>query len=103
MTVHLLTGLLSPFVERLSFLEKWYLPELAGEHEQANAQARVSVGLLILKLIYSKTSLARNHVMKKMSSSESSLLKGMLCIQQKSLALSLVCGLLAHPHAILNS
>lgn len=85
MTVQLLIGLLSPFVERLHFLGKWYLSELACEHDQPDAQARVSVGLIILKLIHSKTTLARNHVMNKMSSSENSILKGLLCIQLKSL------------------
>lgn len=87
MTVQLLIGLLSPFVEKLHFLEKWYLSELACEHDQANIQALVCVGLIILKLIYSKPTLARNHVMNQMSSSDSSILKGLLCIQQKSLLL----------------
>lgn len=78
MTVQLLIGVLYVFLERLHFLEKWYLTQFACEHEQCNAQARVSRGLIILKLIYSETTLTRNHVMKNMSSSESSPLKGLL-------------------------
>jgi len=41
----------------------------------------VSVGLIILNLIYSKTTLARNRVMNKKSFSENSILKGLLCVQ----------------------
>lgn len=47
------------------------------EHEVGNTQARVSVGLIILKLIYSKTTLARKHLMNMMYSSESSILKSL--------------------------
>lgn len=83
MTVQLLIGLQSPFVERLHFLEKWCLSELVSVNRLT--LKHISVGLITLKVIYSKTSLARNHVMKKMSSSESSLLKGLLCIQGKSI------------------
>lgn len=78
MTVQLLIGILYVFLERLHFLEKWCLTEFACEHEQANAQAHVSRGLIILKLIYSKTTLTWNHVMKNTSSSESSPLKSLL-------------------------
>lgn len=75
MTVQFLIGILNVFLEWLHFLEKWCLTEFACEQEQGNAQARVFRGLIILKLIYSKTTLTRNHVMKNMSSSESSPLK----------------------------
>lgn len=42
MAVQFLIGILYVFLVRLHFLEKWYLTEFACEHEQGNAQARLS-------------------------------------------------------------